>query len=103
MQSLKKYIVNYSVIKNKNNITFEDEKNIFNYLSFAAIFGVIQTFSKDLSECIKNVMDENKDLFKTYPILHACINFSFLSPMISTATGSNSGGVYTKRENDNKC
>ena len=103
LQSLKKYIVNYSVIKNKNNITFEDEKNIFNYLSFAAIFGVIQTFSKDLSECIKNVMDENKDLFKTYPILHACINFSFLSPMISTATGRNSGGVYTKKENDNKC
>lgn len=103
MQKLKKYITNYPIVDQK--IDFSDINQLLDLLEFACIFNLLQGFSKKIikdlakeNEFNESVRIDDNSLFEVlakYKYLIFGYSFSNISTVISTATGSNSGGGYS--------
>ena len=103
MQKLKKYITNYPIVDKK--IDFSNINQLLDLLEFACIFNLLQGFSKKIvkdlakeNEFNESVRIDDNSLFEVlakYRYLIFGYSFSNISTVISTATGSNSGGGYS--------
>ena len=103
MQKLKKYITNYPIVDKK--IDFSNINQLLDLLEFACIFNLLQGFSKKIvkdlakeNEFNESVRIDDNSLFEVlakYKYLIFGYSFSNISTVISTATGSNSGGGYS--------